>query len=528
MERLTERKLWLLLLLLAAVGSFFAGGAFFADAYCHKLVDLLLWVLVGFSFFGLSLYAIVTWNDSPQAKLVSILAMVALPLLLVGVSTPVLSSIGSVASTFCPPDECAAIPDAEALLDKGGTGDVASAVFLMCTCVQKTTNAACAIECSKVLARGRLAQGITALREGRCSQANDALTEAGNLADKFMPGSDLAKAVADRKVDYESDCVTPTSTPIPTLTWTPSPTWTFSPTPKTPVPTSTPTHTHTPSPTNTPTPTYTPVPFEVEVMRKRLVDGTVSLDFRVWQRNKKQAGLAQSEFVFTSGGKPVTVQRFEERKADDPVCVVAAVDNSGSIKPGLAQIQEAIKAMNSVRKPDDELGMVVFAERDKVNVVLEPSKAPANPAAVTGAGQYTALWDGMLAALEQTDKCHVASKYIILLTDGRDNHSRKLEGDSTERAHAIAEMAQRRGVGVCTIGVQSKDLEVGPLERVAYGCGYYSAATFDEVAGLFQRIFGYVRDYYRVELPADRLTGDPKRVEMKVHNTTEVSVEFDD
>jgi hypothetical protein len=89
---------------------------------------------------------------------------------------------------------------------------------------------------------------------------------------------------------------------------------------------------------------------------------------------------------------------------------------------------------------------------------------------------------------------------LILLTDGRDNDSQELKGDNRARAQEIARRAAEQGVSICTVGVASKDLEEDPLRLAAHGCNYYPAENFDQVANLFQDIFGSIRDFYRLRV----------------------------
>jgi hypothetical protein len=169
------------------------------------------------------------------------------------------------------------------------------------------------------------------------------------------------------------------------------------------------------------------------------------------------------------------------------------------VRPGLEQIREALQKLNDARKPEDKLGMVVFARHDEISV-YEPSDIPLPINEVDATGSFTALWDATLVGLETAQYCPYSNRYLILLTDGRDNDSRKLKGDNPTRAREIAQQAAAQGVSLCTVGIASKELEEEPLRLVASGCGYYPAENFDQVASLFQEIFGYMRDFYRLRV----------------------------
>ena len=46
-------------------------------------------------------------------------------------------------------------------------------------------------------------------------------------------------------------------------------------------------------------------------------------------------------------------------------------------------------------------------------------------------------------------------------------------------------------------GLSQFDIQFKPL---AYGCGYSQASNFDVLAGQFQSVFGYARDFYRITI----------------------------
>lgn len=319
--------------------------------------------------------------------------------------------------------------------------------------------------------------------------------------------------------------------------WGPS-IWSREAPPPSPVPTATATRTL-PPPTRPPTPKVrvtstrviqvspspTPPAVTIQVLQTRLTGETASVEFKVFEEGVNMEGLRSGDVILTHDGLRIPFS-FEERSADDPVCVIVAVDNSGSIFPGLAQIREAIQVLNDRRKPGDELGLVLFAEPDRVRVMQEPSELPLDESVVTGDGQLTALWDGILKGLEQAQKCSVQTRYLIVLTDGADTGSVRLPGDDIDRAVSVAAQAKESGVGICTVGVESDSLKEEPLELAAYGCRYERASQFDELAALFQGLFGSVRHFYRVEFSTEDLPLQQGAVGLRVLNSEEMAVEF--
>lgn len=309
--------------------------------------------------------------------------------------------------------------------------------------------------------------------------------------------------------------------PVPTATRPPTATPTARPATRTP----TATRTRIPSATPQPTVTPTPVDLRIEVLNARVSGQRALIEFKVYKSGENVVGLLKSDFGLRTTQNDIPFS-FQERDADDPVCVVVAVDNSGSILPGLEQIRSAVRSLSDMRKPGDELGLVLFAEPSRVEVKQEPSQSPLDEAVVTGVGELTALWDGVLLGLEQTQACTIETRYLIVLTDGADTGSIRLPGDDTDRAVALATRAEQENVDICTVGVESEALKEEPLRRVAYGCRYQRASRFDDLVAMFQELFGSVRHFYRVEFDVGEIPSDASAVTLRVLDAVDARVEF--
>ncbi|MDH7488994.1 MAG: vWA domain-containing protein [Anaerolineae bacterium] len=316
--------------------------------------------------------------------------------------------------------------------------------------------------------------------------------------------------------------------------WGPALRASLAPTPAprpTPTPTNTPViRTPSPTPTRRPTSQVTLVPaatadIRVELMSARTDGQKVSAEFRVLESGSDRTKLRTGDFQVWAEKQQIPFQ-VEERDADDPVCVIVVVDNSGSIIPGLERIRAAIRGLNERRKPGDQLGLVLFAEPNRVEVKQPPSDAPLNDRLVNGEGQLTALWDGILKGIELARTCSLSERYLIVMTDGADNASVVLKGDDRERAQRIAQMAQAENLGICTVGVQSESLREEPLQIAAYRCPYSSTARFSDLVSLFQNIFGFVRHFYRLEINAESLPPGTESVTLRVLNAAELRIEL--
>lgn len=489
-NRLRQRGTWLLSLVIAGILAAWLGKSWmFAEAQCLRLQELILYTATGFVTLIASILALLTKNDSPLAKIISFLGVPIASFLLALIGGAFLTPIPRLQALFCPPKIC----DQAALvrsLREEGKWEAAEEAARLCLAQTPSTQreAECRRECARELALALYEKGDPASlppwerdRESACWQANTRLKEAYDLAHQSNY-PDLARSIQERQQRLAAACATPT-------------------------------------PGVTPTPALA-----IEVLRTRYSERGVFADIRVLEGGQPLRGLRASDFRIISPAGPLPF-RLEVRSADDPVCLIAVVDNSGSVRPGLDQLRAAIRALNDARKPGDELGLVIFGSHDQVVIRQMPSLSPLDAGAVDASGQRTALWDGALTGLEAAQHCASSYRYLLLLTDGADNDSRRIQGDNFTKAREVARRAAEEGVYICTIGVRSQDLQPEPLQIAAHGCGYYSADNFDAVVSLFTNIFGYLRDFYRLHLePANVSPGSV--LTLQVLNRAEVLIEF--
>ena len=464
-RRIRGRKWWFLFLFLAGIGAVGLGKYWlFTEAQCPRLQDAVLYVTTGGLTLLALLWAALTRNDSPAVVVSSILFLPFGILLVATWAGGLLSNWSPLQFVYCPPRICEQAQSVRSYRESRKL-DAAEEAARECvernplTQAEENCRKQCAEELVRVLIEKSDPNSLPPWERGReqaCGGASNRLKEALELCDKYGLSEDLKQRVQERQRRLDEACATPT-------------------------------------PYVSPTPTV-----RAEVLRARHTEKEAFIDVRVFRGNQSLQNLKEEEFRLFCEGKPVRFE-FEARAFDDPVCLIAVVDNSLSIQPGLAQIREAIRKLNEFRKPMDKLGMVVFARHDQISV-REPSEAPLPADKIDGKGALTALWDATLVGLKTAQSCPYPNRYLILLTDGRDNDSQELKGDNRARAQEIARRAAEQGVSICTIGVASEDPEEDPLRLAAHGCNYYPAENFDQVANLFQDIFGSIRDFYRLRV----------------------------
>jgi len=133
-----------------------------------------------------------------------------------------------------------------------------------------------------------------------------------------------------------------------------------------------------------------------------------------------------------------------------------------------------------IRRPDDRIGIVVFAARAYPLAPLTLDHAwlasvltRLDPATIEDG---TALGDGLLAAINRLQSSPPASRTVVIITDGRSNSG------ATSPSEA-AEVARAQGIRVHAIGIGAHGRVEFPVEDPLGGITWRSmSADLDEVA----------------------------------------------
>lgn len=492
MDRFLSRRSWLIFILLSGIASVWAGKNWlFIEAACPLLQDLLIYVCAGVGTFVCLLYALLTRNDSPINKIVSVGGLFAIILVVASVGGAILGSRPQMQAVYCNPNTSEKAALAGALRKTGkldGAEDVAR------TCLEDISNTLlpedgeeeCSRELSLVLYE-KAGQGIDVLpaewstnKETACKAIQNRLDEALSIA-QTLDNDDLVASITERQTRRGEKCTVALASPVPTPT------------------------------------------VQLELIRKQKTVTRTIIDIRVLESDQSLLGLQSVDFSLSVNNQPINF-KLESRQADDPVCIIVVADNSGSIYGGRQDIHKAIQKLNDLRKPGDQFGLVLFSGRGEVRIEKYPSTDPLDPSVVKGTGQLTALWDGVLEGMVAAQSCTTDNRFLVVLTDGQDNDSRRLEGDNPTKAREIARQAIEQDVDICAVGITDKS-DVTSLNLVSTGCGFYYAVDFESVVNQFIEIFGYVRDFYRIILPPDAIEeGD--EVMLRVRQSGQVTIDF--
>jgi VWFA-related protein len=146
-----------------------------------------------------------------------------------------------------------------------------------------------------------------------------------------------------------------------------------------------------------------------------------SLEFTAVGSGQTPVALTSEDLIVIEDGVQQRVDTFHE--AVLPVTFMLALDSSGSMKKSATQAQEAAREFIASMRPEDELGMILFA--DKADVVNTPTrKREASVQAIDAyvANGGTALYDALYDSLAQMAKVE-GRRVVVVVTDGHDENA---------------------------------------------------------------------------------------------------------
>ncbi len=140
------------------------------------------------------------------------------------------------------------------------------------------------------------------------------------------------------------------------------------------------------------------------------------------------SGLPENAFTVYEDGKPQKITQFAN--ADIPVTVGLVVDNSGSMRPKKPDVVTASLVFVQSSNPQDEVFVINFNDKvrrglpDIVPFTDDIQMLRAALVKTEPAGR-TALYDAIIAGLNQLDMGRRDKKTLIVISDGGDNISQQ-------------------------------------------------------------------------------------------------------
>jgi len=232
--------------------------------------------------------------------------------------------------------------------------------------------------------------------------------------------------------------------------------------------------------------------------------------------------LDRERFTVFDNGRRVPIDLFTNE--DTPLTIGLIIDASGSMRLKMAEVVSASLAFARLSNPQDEVFAIRFND-DVQNVIRDRQFLLAQDLAALNAALRsmrpdgrTALYDALMAGIEQLALGSRARKVLVVISDGGDNAS------EATLDHVLAR-ARESNAAIYTIGVfDANDLDRNPgvlksLARATGGERFLPRSPGDLLQAC-ERIAREIRSGYTIGyVPPDR-DGSYHRVRVDVQPST--------
>lgn len=229
------------------------------------------------------------------------------------------------------------------------------------------------------------------------------------------------------------------------------------------------------------------------------------------------SGLEKADFKVFENKVEQTITAFNAQ--DVPVTVGLVVDNSGSVRPKKPEIITAALTFVTNSNPHDEIFIVNFNDRVMMglpeNMPFSADRNILRQALLKNPAQgRTALYDGLITALEHLRKGRLSKKTLVLISDGGDN--------SSEISHdELMRKAEESLATIYTVGIydeHDKDKNPGFLKHLARITGgeAFIPQNSNTLVSVCEKIAKDIRNRYTIGyVPSNReFDGKPRKLKV--------------
>ena len=176
-----------------------------------------------------------------------------------------------------------------------------------------------------------------------------------------------------------------------------------------------------------------------------------SLEFTAIGEGQQSAALMPEDLVVLEDGVPQKVDAFQE--AVLPVTFMLALDSSGSMTRSAERAQEAARGFVAALRPEDQLGMIMFA--DRAEYIHSPMvqrddslKAIDGYKAQGGTALYDAVYDSLAQIADVKGR-----RVVVVVTDGRDENAASNGPGSLRAWEDVVRKLEQTDATVYPVGV---------------------------------------------------------------------------
>jgi Ca-activated chloride channel homolog len=254
-----------------------------------------------------------------------------------------------------------------------------------------------------------------------------------------------------------------------------------------------------------------------ESVRVEVVQVTVTVSDG---RGRFVRGIPQSAFHVSEDGRPQTITHFASENI--PLELVAAIDISGSMSPGMPKLRSAVKEFLAAVPGHDQVTLVGF--NDNIITLARKATDPAERMkAVDRLAPWgsTALYDTILRSVEMLGR-QTGRKVLVVFTDGEDQGSHATMADVERRLQSsdmtLYMIGQGRGVTL--------DSLKRVMERLATPTGGRALFTenIDELHAAFEDLLDELSNQYLLGYASNNNARDDawRRIKVDVDGHSEV------
>jgi Ca-activated chloride channel family protein len=211
-------------------------------------------------------------------------------------------------------------------------------------------------------------------------------------------------------------------------------------------------------------------------------------------QNHLITGLTRDKFEVFEDGKRQDLTSFHKERV--PVALGILIDNSGSMLPKRAKVNEAALQLVDASQQEDRVFVVNFGDDAFLDqdYTQDVSKLRAALERVETKGS-TALYDAIIAAVDHLNQTSPLQKKVLLVvTDGRDNASRATFQD------VLHKLQSKNGPVLYTIALEQNERD-GDRQSLVTLCEQTGGTAFfpsslDEVQSIASAIAQDIRSQY--------------------------------
>lgn len=231
-----------------------------------------------------------------------------------------------------------------------------------------------------------------------------------------------------------------------------------------------------------------------------------TLEFAIRDQSRRFLEISADDLEVFEDGVKQRIEGFNEATA--PVSIVLALDQSGSMKPSAEPAKAAARTFVDAVRPEDSLGLVLFADRavfahDLTKERVHSHQAVDGYVPLGGTALYDAIYDALLRLKHAETR-----RVVVVVTDGKDENNPGTAPGSVRTLQQVLALLRDVDATVYTIGI-GKKVERGVLETLARLSGgeSYFPDDVSSLAGDFKRVVENLRRRYLLSY----LSSNPER-----------------